>query len=639
MPKFSALIAVVLAFLVVPALAAAAPTASQVTQPANPAFVTVDHDRQTTLHVAGTTTGGTGDIDLRCYYDTNQGPVVKSQVPVVNGAFATDVTLTKALMDAIGDPEPYCILRAVPAGTVPAAPPGQASPWQGPSVGWGRHRNVLLGSGFGSNPSALLIDFFISRAQSDAINDYDSIASCGLCDTWLFKPGTKAASNPIWWSNSALFAKPDGLTTRSAVRIDGSDAYTSSSGAYTGWAGVEMRDNPGLPAVSETDGVDAATGDLTIEERGSYVHCAPDRSVYPATNTSCASFTDTGVHYERSVRQSDNGHQVTIVDHWKSIDGKPHEFDAFYEDVVRSEKAATAGHEGRASFTWMGSGFITYPPGGGIPVPSSVPATALVKVDASTPDAGDNSNPIGAMTLGSQPQEFVFHEMGNAGNLNGDWITRYARTIPAGGEITLAFAYAHDFALAPVEAKANAQKTALAAPAIGIDSPAAGSTVDAATTHVAGTASSPDGQVAVQVNGVSATVDSGGHWSADVPLSEGANQILAVASNKLGVTTNAIVSVTRPAAPAPAAETPAPAPAATTIAATAKPVRCIVPKLRGKTLAKAKRLLKRAHCRLGKVARKQTSKVKPGRIVSSRFKAGSRHRAGTRVRVTIAKKS
>jgi beta-lactam-binding protein with PASTA domain len=92
--------------------------------------------------------------------------------------------------------------------------------------------------------------------------------------------------------------------------------------------------------------------------------------------------------------------------------------------------------------------------------------------------------------------------------------------------------------------------------------------------------------------------------------------------------------VTRPAVAA--AGTPAPAPAATTVAA-AKPVRCVVPKLRGKTLPKAKRLLKRAHCRLGKVARKTSTSVKPGRVIKTRFKAGTRHRAGTRVKVTIAK--
>jgi hypothetical protein len=138
--------------------------------------------------------------------------------------------------------------------------------------------------------------------------------------------------------------------------------------------------------------------------------------------------------------------------------------------------------------------------------------------------------------------------------------------------------------------------------------------------------------VSVKVNGADAAVGIDGHWSADVPLSEGANQILAVASNKLGVTSNAIASVTRPA---PAAA-PAPAPAATTVAA-AKAVRCVVPKLHGKTLPKAKRLLKHAHCRLGKVTRKASKSVKPGRVIKSRFKAGTRHRAGTRVRVTVAR--
>ena len=74
--------------------------------------------------------------------------------------------------------------------------------------------------------------------------------------------------------------------------------------------------------------LDDLTGNLTIEERGSWMYCAPDRALWPVTEASCASFTDTGVEYERTIRQTDNGHQVTIVDHWKSVDGKPHEIDA-----------------------------------------------------------------------------------------------------------------------------------------------------------------------------------------------------------------------------------------------------------------------------------------------------------------------
>jgi Glucodextranase, domain B/PASTA domain len=148
---------------------------------------------------------------------------------------------------------------------------------------------------------------------------------------------------------------------------------------------------------------------------------------------------------------------------------------------------------------------------------------------------------------------------------------------------------------------------------------------------VTGTAASVDGQATVTVNGVWAIVGSDGQWSADVPLSEGSNQIVAVASNRIGVTTTASVSVNRPAAPA--------APAAATGVVAAKPIRCVVPRLRGKTLTTAKRLLKRAHCRLGKVVHEASTRVKPGRIVATRFKAGTRHPAGSRVRVTVATKA
>src|SRR5438067_3352037 len=101
MPKFSALIAIVVAFLVVPALAAAAPTGTHITTPSSPAYVTVDKDSPGALHVEGTTVGGTGNVDLRCYYGS-KAPLVASQVPVVNGTFSADVQLTQTLMDSFG---------------------------------------------------------------------------------------------------------------------------------------------------------------------------------------------------------------------------------------------------------------------------------------------------------------------------------------------------------------------------------------------------------------------------------------------------------------------------------------------------------------------------------------------------------
>src|SRR3954471_17543131 len=138
MPKFSALIAVVVAFLVVPALASAAPTGTQITSPATTAFVTFNVDNPGTFHVAGTTTGGSGDVDLRCYHG-GKSPLVATQVPVVNGAFSTDVAITGPLLLQLGYPYPFCMLRAVPTGTIPSGPPDMPSDWQGAFVGWGWH--------------------------------------------------------------------------------------------------------------------------------------------------------------------------------------------------------------------------------------------------------------------------------------------------------------------------------------------------------------------------------------------------------------------------------------------------------------------------------------------------------------------
>jgi len=63
-------------------------------------------------------------------------------------------------------------------------------------------------------------------------------------------------------------------------------------------------------------------------------------------------------------------------------------------------------------------------------------------------------------------------------------------------------------------------------------------------------------------------------------------------------------------------------------------VKCVVPKLKGKTVKKARTALKKAHCTLGKVTRRGHGR--PGRIRSSKPKAGSVRAAGTRVNVVVS---
>jgi hypothetical protein len=65
--------------------------------------------------------------------------------------------------------------------------------------------------------------------------------------------------------------------------------------------------------------------------------------------------------------------------------------------------------------------------------------------------------------------------------------------------------------------------------------------------------------------------------------------------------------------------------------------QCVVPKLKGKTLSKAKSALTRAHCKLGKVAKPKTKKG-PLVIKSSKPGAGTTLPAGSKVNLKLAPK-
>ena len=70
----------------------------------------------------------------------------------------------------------------------------------------------------------------------------------------------------------------------------------------------------------------------------------------------------------------------------------------------------------------------------------------------------------------------------------------------------------------------------------------------------------------------------------------------------------------------------------------AAPKPCVVPKLKGKRLGKAKRLIKNAHCTLGNVKRKEAPKKKPGRVLSQRPKPGAVKPPDAKVRVVVSKR-
>jgi hypothetical protein len=64
---------------------------------------------------------------------------------------------------------------------------------------------------------------------------------------------------------------------------------------------------------------------------------------------------------------------------------------------------------------------------------------------------------------------------------------------------------------------------------------------------------------------------------------------------------------------------------------------CVVPKLKGKKLRAAKRALKRAHCSVGKVTKVFSARVRKGRVVAPKPKAGKKLAPGARVKLVVSK--
>lgn len=66
-------------------------------------------------------------------------------------------------------------------------------------------------------------------------------------------------------------------------------------------------------------------------------------------------------------------------------------------------------------------------------------------------------------------------------------------------------------------------------------------------------------------------------------------------------------------------------------------VRCVVPKLRGRTLARAKKTLRAAHCAVGTVTKKHSAAQFRGKVLSSRPPAGSKRPPGTKIALVVGK--
>ncbi len=71
--------------------------------------------------------------------------------------------------------------------------------------------------------------------------------------------------------------------------------------------------------------------------------------------------------------------------------------------------------------------------------------------------------------------------------------------------------------------------------------------------------------------------------------------------------------------------------------ATAEFSRCVVPKVKGKTLVKARKAIKKAHCSVGRVKQSFSRKIGKGRVSAQKPKPGTKLRAGAKVNLVVSK--
>jgi hypothetical protein len=65
--------------------------------------------------------------------------------------------------------------------------------------------------------------------------------------------------------------------------------------------------------------------------------------------------------------------------------------------------------------------------------------------------------------------------------------------------------------------------------------------------------------------------------------------------------------------------------------------KCVVPNVKRKPLAKAKRRIAAAHCRTGKVTKAKSKTVPQGRVISQKPPAGKKLAAGSKVKLVVSR--
>ncbi len=419
-----------------PTAARAAITGSQITSPSDPSFFVADEDAATQFFaIAGTTSGGnpaTDAIVIRCYFGSKS---VKLAGPVPlnpDGSFAVLLANLNNVLDLT------CRLRAVPSGTAPA----DLTPYAGPLIGVGERATSRVKGGTNNKKA---YDYVFDAQQKTGAFDYASLGTCGVNDGYLYDP-TFANTTVTFACNAGLLggdsaAKP----TRSELQIDGANAYAPAAAFAVNSAAT------GLPAVTTTYTLDAATGDVAIRETDPLVECPS--AAYPPTAASCSSFTPSGVTDTRTITQDHDGRISWITDVFTSTDGKAHALDLLWDNSQRFW--GPSGNSTQLEYELPGQNAFAKHVAGDAVALHGAPGRILVRMSGAAD--GEMSTGQGAIVFDRPASQAKFTYVQPTRSA---FTLHQTGTVPAGASTRFRFAYVQDYHAGTIASLAQTARAA-----------------------------------------------------------------------------------------------------------------------------------------------------------------------------------
>lgn len=434
------LLALLAAALLLPASATATVTSSSITAPAGPgsAFYPLYDGTPATATITATgTAAGTGTARAICTFtDADAASSIDASPAAAlggGGAFSLPVDLQQMV---------YTPCRLGAYDTVEGVP-ADPSPFTGPLVLVQQVQSFKRATG-GNTGQAY--DYYDAFVQHRSVADFLSITSCGLCDMgWADTTLPRPLRARDTWETGAAFYSFNGSTqTRTRATIDGHDTLFSDD-----VSGDVFSDYANFPALTTT-ATPAADGTAPrLTESVEPVRCQDD-AFTTINHIECTSFTKLGVRWDRAFTSTADGRTWHVDDRVTSIDGQAHELDLQYSSYLNGGGSSSGGSG--LSAPWTGTpGFLTT---GGAPrtigPPPALPASMLVDIGLNVAD-GDPDGPAGSLTVGpgftgATVDEFAQDEI----------LTKFKRTVPAGGSTTISMA----FSAVPTQADARAAAAA-----------------------------------------------------------------------------------------------------------------------------------------------------------------------------------